>query len=161
MNLELRANQNAGEHDRSANATHPIRNLQIPIQRAILVCLAILPNDFSRTTISSTAFVTNFPMKLHNLCHLRDRQIGQNGADRKYSQTEPINDCAGGHSYCTCPGCAGLVIPGAAVVGAGRAMPAGCEGMTSSGALAYFGSIKAYMPMSPMTQSAVPPTAQT
>ena len=117
MNLELRANQNAGEHDCSANATHPIRNLQIPIQRAILVCIAVLLNDFSGTTISSTAFVTNLPMKLHNLRHFRDRQVGQNGADRKYSQTEPINDRVGDHRNCTCPGCAGFIVPGGATLG--------------------------------------------
>ena len=37
----------------------------------------------------------------------------------------------------------------------------GGDGMTSSGAFAYFGLMKAYMPTSPMMQRAVPPRAQT
>src|SRR5665213_2041314 len=44
---------------------------------------------------------------------------------------------------------------------AGRTIPGGCAGMTSSGAFAYFGLTNAYIPISPRTQSAVPPTAQT
>src|SRR4051812_9809456 len=41
------------------------------------------------------------------------------------------------HCGVTTPGCAGLVVPGALLAGAGMATPAGCSGITSAGALGY------------------------
>ena len=85
VNLELVFNQCAGNHHGSADATYPICDLQIPIQGTVLVLFTILPNHFSRIT---TAFEFNFPMELHNLCHLRHCQIAQNRAAHKYGHPE-------------------------------------------------------------------------
>lgn len=138
--------------------------MTIGIQFAMFPVLRIWPPiSYAESSVCIHSIVSTCMRRTHRIVNLINNAIKQVRMDEHQRNERAENHAIGAHEhpYRTSPGCAGFVVFGCTIYGAGNAIPAGCAGMTSSGAFAYFGLTNAYIPTSPSTHRAVPPMAQT